>query len=265
MVACATIIAWRTASERGVMTVRLRRRHAVVIIRVCFCYRLTTFGPNIKHLFPSHTFFKTPCCAKFLFPGQQKIQRARTQDLFLLHPLSGVCGRPAIFSYVRHLSRVWLALFGQGLARSLFRNCPFPCISPCCCIVRRHKRWLARLSAFGSWFMAPNFSLWFVTPRASTTKPASIIYLTRRALQIFWLFQNEQQNKWEKTECGWMGMRSPSLARCRSGQRKFSCCAPKRYFFICALSCIIYFLLGLIFGKMTTPFTLFVQAAENGL
>lgn len=61
--------------ERGVMTVRLRRRHAVVIIRVCFCYRLTTFGPNIKHLFPSHTFFKTRAAPNFCSLVSKKIQR----------------------------------------------------------------------------------------------------------------------------------------------------------------------------------------------
>jgi hypothetical protein len=113
--------------ERGVMTVRLRRRHAVVIIRVCFCYRLTTFGPNIKHLFPSHTFFKTRAAPNFCSLVSKKIQRvlegrAHTQDPLWLSvstlSLSLAPSPVAAFFFLRALAATSLACdFGQGVAR----------------------------------------------------------------------------------------------------------------------------------------------------
>jgi hypothetical protein len=153
--------------ERGVMTVRLRRRHAVVIIRVCFCYRLTTFGPNIKHLFPSHTFFKTRAAPNFCSLVSKKIQRvlagrAHTGPSLALSvsTLSSLAPSlvAAFFFFLRALAATSLACdFGQGVARRsleiagfhVYRAYP-PAVVLCVDTNDSWLRWVARLSAFGS-------------------------------------------------------------------------------------------------------------------
>jgi hypothetical protein len=147
-----------------------------------------------------------------------------------LHPLWW-----PLFFFLRALAATSLACdFGQGVARRsleiagfhVYRAYP-PAVVLCVDTNDGWLRWVARLSAFGSWFMAPNFSLWFVTPLA---EPASIIYLTRRCAEIFWLFQNEQQNKWEKSE--WLNGNAIPVAAA-AAKKVFLLSAETLFFHLC--------------------------------